>query len=93
MSAISKDSRTHVAGRRAEMPSLAPDVVGFRGEVVHDRTKPDGTPRKPLDLACRSALAWQARTVLRDGIALVCAAAPFAPASSVPARDCSEATR
>ena len=50
------------------------DVVGYRGRVVYDRTKPDGTPRKLLDVGRLSALGWRARTSLRDGIARAYAA-------------------
>ena len=44
------------------------DVVGYRGRIVYDRSKPDGTPRKLLDVSRLSALGWRARTSLRDGI-------------------------
>ena len=52
----------------AELASLIKRVVGFQGEVVFDRSKPDGTPRKLLDTSKASALGWQARTSLADGI-------------------------
>ncbi|MBM3602640.1 MAG: GDP-L-fucose synthase [Alphaproteobacteria bacterium] len=45
-------------------------VVGFAGEIVFDASKPDGTPRKLLDVSAMAALGWQATTTLRDGIAL-----------------------
>ena len=44
------------------------DVVGYRGRVVFDRSKPDGTPRKLLDVGRLTALGWRARTSLREGI-------------------------
>ena len=53
------------------------DVVGFDGRIVYDRSKPDGTPRKLLDVSRMSALGWRARTALRDGIERAYAAAPF----------------
>ena len=53
----------------AELVDLVMDVVGYRGRVVYDRTKPDGTPRKLLDVGRLSALGWRARTSLREGIA------------------------
>jgi GDP-L-fucose synthase len=46
------------------------DVVGFKGELVFDRSKPDGTPRKLLDVSRMAALGWRYRTELREGIAL-----------------------
>ena len=53
----------------AELAALIRDIVGFRGKIVYDRTKPDGTPRKLLDVAKCTALGWSARTKLADGIA------------------------
>ncbi len=53
----------------AELATLIGDIVGFRGKIVYDRTKPDGTPRKLLDVAKCTALGWRARTKLADGIA------------------------
>jgi len=52
----------------AELAGLIGDVVGFRGSLVFDRTKPDGAPRKLLDVGKITALGWQPRTRLRDGI-------------------------
>jgi GDP-L-fucose synthase len=45
-------------------------VVGFAGEIVFDASKPDGTPRKLLDVSMMRDLGWQGTTPLRDGIAL-----------------------
>jgi GDP-L-fucose synthase len=42
--------------------------VGFEGRLVFDRTKPDGTPRKLLDVSRLHALGWQARISLEDGV-------------------------
>lgn len=47
---------------------LVAEVVGFRGAIQTDPTKPDGTPRKLLDVSQLTALGWQARTSLRDGL-------------------------
>lgn len=47
---------------------LVGEVVGFSGEIVHDRSKPDGTPRKLLDVRKLSVLGWQPRIGLRQGI-------------------------
>ncbi len=51
-----------------ELAELIRDVVGFRGELQFDPRKPDGTPRKLLDVSRLRALGWQARTPLREGI-------------------------
>lgn len=44
------------------------DVVGFKGEIVFDASKPDGIPRKLLNVERMRAMGWQAKTALRDGI-------------------------
>src|SRR3989442_6009468 len=52
-----------------ELAELICDVVGFTGELAWDTTKPDGTPRKLLDVSKVHALGWQPTIPLRDGIA------------------------
>jgi GDP-L-fucose synthase len=52
-----------------ELAKLICDVVGFDGELVWDKTKPDGTPRKLLDVSKIRALGWQPTIALREGIA------------------------
>jgi len=52
----------------AELAALVREVVGFPGEIRWDTTKPDGTPRKLLDVSRLRALGWTARTPLREGI-------------------------
>jgi GDP-L-fucose synthase len=44
------------------------ETVGYRGKMVFDRSKPDGTPRKLLDVSKLSTMGWQARTSLEDGL-------------------------
>jgi GDP-L-fucose synthase len=51
------------------LAQLICDIVGFDGELVWDRTKPDGTPRKLLDVTRIRALDWQPMVPLRKGIA------------------------
>jgi GDP-L-fucose synthase len=51
-----------------ELAELLRDVVGFRGELAFDTRKPDGTPRKLLDVSRLRALGWQARIPLREGV-------------------------
>lgn len=53
----------------AELAALVADVVGYQGRIVYDRSKPDGTPRKLLDVTRLHDLGWQARVPLRDGVA------------------------
>jgi GDP-L-fucose synthase len=52
-----------------ELAELICDVVGFGGELAWDKTKPDGTPRKLLDVAKLKNLGWRPTIPLRDGIA------------------------
>jgi GDP-L-fucose synthase len=52
-----------------ELAELICDVVGFDGELAWDTTKPDGTPRKLLDVTRLRALGWKPAIPLRDGIA------------------------
>jgi GDP-L-fucose synthase len=51
-----------------ELAELVCKVVGFPGELVLDPTRPDGTPRKLMDVSRINALGWKAQTTLEDGI-------------------------
>lgn len=51
-----------------ELAELIKDIVGYRGEIVYDSSKPDGTPQKLLDVSRLHGLGWKAKTSLRDGI-------------------------
>ena len=51
-----------------DLTKLVCEVVGFEGEIVHDLSKPDGTPRKLMSAAKLSALGWHPSIALRDGI-------------------------
>ena len=53
----------------AEFAALVADVVGYNGELRFDTTRPDGTPRKLLDVSKLAALGWRARIGLREGLA------------------------
>jgi nucleoside-diphosphate-sugar epimerase len=53
----------------AELAGLVAQAVGFRGRLVFDTTKPDGTPRKLMDVGRLARLGWQARIGLAEGIA------------------------
>ena len=52
----------------AEFARTVADVVGYPGKIVFDTSKPDGTPRKLLDVSRLSALGWKAKTSLREGL-------------------------
>lgn len=60
-----------------ELAETVMDVVGFPGRIVFDASKPDGTPRKLLDVGRLADLGWKARTSLRAGIEKTYADAPF----------------
>ncbi|HYC50269.1 MAG TPA: GDP-L-fucose synthase [Gemmatimonadaceae bacterium] len=53
----------------AEVAEMMREVVGFQGEIVFDTSKPDGTPRKLLDVSRLSAVGWRPAVALRDGLA------------------------
>jgi GDP-L-fucose synthase len=54
----------------AELATLIAEVLGYRGEFVYDAAKPDGTPRKLLDVTRLAALGWTPSTPLREGMKL-----------------------
>lgn len=54
-----------------ELAELVRRIVGFEGEIVTDTSKPDGTPRKLMDVSRLTRLGWRARTGLEEGIAQV----------------------
>ena len=53
-----------------ELTELVAKVVGFEGEIRWDPTKPDGTPRKLLDVSKLEGLGWKYKTELEEGIRL-----------------------
>jgi GDP-L-fucose synthase len=52
----------------AQLAALVARVVGYEGGIVYDASKPDGTPRKLLDVALLGASGWKASTGLEDGL-------------------------
>jgi GDP-L-fucose synthase len=52
----------------AELARVMADAVGFKGTITFDRSKPDGTPRKLLDVSRIEALGWRARVPLAEGL-------------------------
>ena len=53
-----------------ELAETVAQVVGYKGEILWDTTKPNGTPRKLLDVSKAAALGWRYKTELKDGIRL-----------------------
>ncbi len=51
-----------------ELAQLIGEIVGYTGKIIFDSTKPDGTPRKLLDVSKLTAIGWTAATSLREGI-------------------------
>ena len=51
-----------------ELANLVKEVVGYEGKIVQDQTKPDGTPRKLLDISLLNNLGWQRKIDLKSGI-------------------------
>ena len=53
-----------------ELSELVAEIVGYRGQIVWDTSKPNGTPRKLLDVSKSKAMGWKPRVTLREGIAM-----------------------
>jgi GDP-L-fucose synthase len=53
-----------------ELANLIMEVIGYEGNIVYDQSKPDGTPRKLLDVSRLINLGWKAQTTLRNGLSL-----------------------
>ena len=60
-----------------ELAEIVMRVVGFAGRIKFDASKPDGTPRKLLDVSRLKGLGWSARTEIEEGIRLAYQASPF----------------
>lgn len=54
----------------SELTELVAEVIGYTGEIRWDPSKPNGTPRKLLDVSKSAALGWTYKTELREGIRL-----------------------
>ncbi|SHM28062.1 GDP-L-fucose synthase [Chitinophaga jiangningensis] len=55
----------------AELAKLVQEVIGYTGNLVFDTTKPDGTPRKLMDISKLERLGWKANIGLKDGVTQV----------------------
>ncbi len=68
------DDEEHInvgSGEEVSISALAgiiADVVGYKGKIIYDKTKPDGTPRKLLDVSKLTKSGWKVSTSLREGI-------------------------
>ena len=51
-----------------KLANLVSGIVGFAGDIMYDSSKPDGTPRKLMDVGRLTGLGWKYKTELRDGI-------------------------
>ena len=51
-----------------ELAEIIRDVTGYKGDIVFDSSKPDGTPRRVLDNSKITAMGWEPKTDIRDGI-------------------------
>ena len=51
-----------------ELAQTVAEVVGFKGDLIFDTSKPDGTPRKLLDVSRLNSMGWRAKTSLKEGI-------------------------
>jgi GDP-L-fucose synthase len=56
--------------RILDMANLIKDIVGFEGQIRKDASRPDGTPKKVVDVSRLSALGWRAQTGLAEGIGI-----------------------
>lgn len=54
-----------------ELAEMIKDIVGFEGEIIWDRSKPDGTPRKLMDMSRLNNLGWMPTIELKEGVATV----------------------
>jgi GDP-L-fucose synthase len=54
--------------RISELVALVRQTTGYEGNVIYDSSKPDGTPRKLMDVSLLAANGWKARTSLADGL-------------------------
>ena len=52
----------------SDIAKLISGIVGFKGEIINDLSKPDGTPRKLMDVSRINNLGWKYKTELEDGI-------------------------
>ncbi|HLF46202.1 MAG TPA: hypothetical protein VI548_07240, partial [Chitinophagaceae bacterium] len=54
-----------------ELAEMIKEITGYKGKIVFDTSKPDGTPRKLLDVSKLSGLGWKASVNLQEGMGRV----------------------
>lgn len=54
-----------------DLAALIAEIVEYKGEIIYDTSKPDGTPRKLMDVTKINTLGWKAKIDLKDGIQMV----------------------
>ena len=64
-----------------ELALLIKKIVGYEGEIIHDLTKPDGTPRKLMDVSKLHNFGWKHKIALEEGIRNVYADFKIPPSS------------
>ena len=52
----------------ADLAKLISEIIGFNGKIEYDSTKPDGTPRKLMDVSRINSLGWKSKTELKEGL-------------------------
>jgi len=52
----------------SELAHLIKDIIGFKGDIVNDTSKPNGVPQKLLDVSRLKALGWNAKITLKNGL-------------------------
>ncbi|HBC21170.1 MAG TPA: GDP-fucose synthetase, partial [Porphyromonadaceae bacterium] len=55
----------------AQVADMVREAVGYRGEIIWDSTKPDGTPRKLCDVTKAHSLGWRHKVELEEGIPML----------------------
>ncbi|MBP7931545.1 MAG: GDP-L-fucose synthase, partial [Chitinophagaceae bacterium] len=55
----------------SDLALMIKEVVGYQGTIVYDRSKPDGTPRKLMDVSKLTSLGWKFTISLRKGLEMV----------------------
>jgi GDP-L-fucose synthase len=72
MNKYSEESHINVGSSKEvsiiELANIVKEIVDFKGNITHDLSKPDGTPRKLMDNSKINAMGWKACTELKNGI-------------------------
>ena len=55
-----------------EITRILMKIIGFKGKIIYDKTKPDGTPRKILDNTLATQCGWTPKIKLKEGLHQIC---------------------